>query len=74
MIFDLLTLNCAICEGKGGWREDVRLEDCFPWNACSICDGIGKLTLLRWISVWLWEHVPVGIIEWLDGRGTERGT
>ena len=55
---------CPICEGKGGWTDVI---DCWlggPYEPCYVCNEKGSIGIWKWMSIWFWEHIPIGFVEW----------
>lgn len=65
-------MKCPVCEGKTGWREYFG-EGTVLFEPCNYCNKKGKISILKYIEYWLWQHVfPVVVSEWLDSRRTKR--
>ena len=59
-------MKCPVCDGEGVFEEYIEYTLCDVYN-CSCCNGTGKLSLFRWIEVWLWDNLPQRIVElWID--------
>lgn len=55
-------MECPICEGEGGWNEDVGLDYTFLYTDCPYCGGTGKIFLFKWLRYMFWtECAP----DWL---------
>jgi len=47
-------MKCQICEGKGGWREDMG-EGTVLFDPCPMCKETGKIGFFQWIWNWAWN-------------------
>jgi hypothetical protein len=58
-------MKCQFCDGKGGWSEDMG-EGTIITDDCPQCNATGRISIFKFINNWLWENLPVFIIELLD--------
>jgi DnaJ-class molecular chaperone len=50
-------MKCQICYGKGGWDENMG-EGTHYWDACTYCEGEGKVSIWKWLSFYIFQLVP----------------
>lgn len=63
-------LKCPVCKGEGGGYDAVLWNGIGggPWENCYMCRGKGDVSLSFLINLWMWEHLPIALVEWWDGR------
>jgi hypothetical protein len=64
-------MKCYVCEGKGGWQEDVGI-DCVWWETCPHCKD-GSISFWDWFTFKLWDQwLPTRFVEWYIDREFEK--
>jgi len=56
-------MKCPICNGKGGWREDMG-EGTVLYEPCYECNESGNMPLEKYLWFWFWQYAPVSFVEW----------
>lgn len=69
--FRLLPMRppCPVCEGEGGWKEQICVEIGGPYHACEFCKRTGVVSWFDLIRYRFWERHHYSwlgnlLIEW----------
>jgi len=61
-------ITCSICNGEGGWTDVIDFWIGGPHYTCEACNGKGKISVRKWLNIWLWEHAPEWYLDFLYER------
>lgn len=54
-------MKCPICDGKGGWDENMG-EGTVLHEECPFCKS-GKISVFEWIVNLAWQNMPDWLID-----------
>lgn len=58
-------MKCPVCLGEQRLCEDYGSAGVY-WQDCYCCNGSGKKSFGYMVNCWLFDHIPVRLIEWWD--------
>ncbi len=56
-------MKCPVCEGEGGWWDDMGIEGYSQYDNCGLCNE-GVINLKKWLKHQYWKHLPQALWEW----------
>ena len=64
-------MKCPMCNGEGGWSEDMG-EGTILFEKCPFCKD-GKITLRKWLGHYVWDYLSgldwfIGLLDWFYER------
>lgn len=57
-------MKCPVCEGEGGWWDDMGIDGYSQHERCGLCIEEGTINLKKWLNHQFWNHLPQAIWEW----------